>query len=345
MKPQKSTAYDLNEYFSHPISHRQRQYEVVRAITVDKQAIGLVAKKFGYKVSTVYTLLRDAKARRITLFPLVSKGPQQKRTSLTTQERIIELRQQGLSSPDIHCRLLTENIKCSISTIERILKKSGFEKLHRRTDRELGKTKTNKVIPERVALLDFSKLEPFSIDCPSVGVFFFLPYILQSGIIDIVKECQLPSSNDIESTHACLSMLLLKLMGGHRLSHIGQYDQEPGLGIFAGLNILPKPTYMSTYSCRCSEDQLMDLQSKVISAFRKQYSDFYQSDYINLDFHSIPHHGNESEMEKVWCGAKGKAMKGANTVFAQDSKSNAILYTRADILRSDEAAEVKRFVD
>jgi hypothetical protein len=49
-------------------------------------------------------------------------------------------------------------------------------------------------------------------------------------------------------------------------------------------------------------------------------------------------------MEKVWCGARGKAMKGANTVFAQDSSSNVILYTRADILRKDETEEVKRFV-
>ena len=37
-------------------------------------------------------------------------------------------------------------------------------------------------------------------------------------------------------------------------------------------------------------------------------------------------------------------MKGANTVFVQDRQSNAILYTRADILRREEANEVKQFV-
>ncbi len=45
---------------------------------------------------------------------------------------------------------------------------------------------------------------------------------------------------------------------------------------------------------------------------------------------------DESEMEHVWCGAKGKTMKGANTVFASDAKSNAVIYTRADILRNGE---------
>jgi len=74
------------------------------------------------------------------------------------------------------------------------------------------------------------------------------------------------------------------------------------------------------------------------------YPDFYCSDYINLDFHSIPHYGDKSEMEKVWCGARGKTMKGANTVFVQDGQSNTILYTRADILHNEEAEEIKKFV-
>ncbi|MBE3115462.1 MAG: transposase [Actinobacteria bacterium] len=62
------------------------------------------------------------------------------------------------------------------------------------------------------------------------------------------------------------------------------------------------------------------------------------------DFHSIPHFGDLSEMEKVWCGSRGKTIKGANTVFTQDGKSNVILYTRADILRKEESEEIKRFV-
>jgi hypothetical protein len=48
-------------------------------------------------------------------------------------------------------------------------------------------------------------------------------------------------------------------------------------------------------------------------------------------------------MEKVWCGARGKTMKGATTVFAQDSQSNTVIYTRADIFRSEEADEIKHF--
>ena len=101
---------------------------------------------------------------------------------------------------------------------------------------------------------------------------------------------------------------------------------------------------MSTYSCRCSEQMVLDLQSEIITHFNRVYPKMYSSKTINLDFHSIPHFGEESEMEKVWCGAKGKTMKGANSIIAHDSGSNAIMYTRADILRSEEAEEIKKFI-
>lgn len=339
-----SQSLDLIDYFSNPVSKRQKQYEVVRAIAIEKEAVETVAKRFGYKPGTVYSLLRDVKAGKIELFPLIRKGPKQKRTPPDVEDKIITYRKQGLSTIDIRNRLEDARIKISVSTVERIVKNAGFGKLKRRTNTEMGKTVKNKIIPERSEHLDFTVLKKFNVDCPVVGVFFFIPYIVESGILDIVQECKLPQSSDIGATEACLSMLLLKLIGSKRLTHVSAYDQEPGFGVFAGLNVLPKPTYMNTYSCRCSESQLMDLQNKIISLFTEKYADFYKSDYINLDFHSIPHYGDESEMEKIWCGSKGKTLKGANTIIASDSQSNAIVYTRADILRREEAQEVKKFV-
>lgn len=341
----KKGVVNIIDYFNNPASQRQKQYEAVRAIVIEKQSVETVAKRFGYKPSTIYSLVRDVKAGKIELFPLVRKGPNERRTPCDVQDKIIEYRKQGLSTTDIHNRLAEDDINMSAMTVERVLKNAGFGKLKRRTNSELGKTINNKIIPARSEHLDFTVLEEFKVDCPTLGVFFFIPYILESGIMDIVQECKLPESSDIGSTQACLSMLLLKLIGCNRLSHIGSYDQEPGLGIFSGLNILPKPTYMNTYSCRCSETQLMDLQNKVVSLFKSKYPAFYSSSFINLDFHSIPHYGDESEMEKIWCGSKGKTMKGANTILASDSQSNTILYTRADILRREEAQEVKKFID
>ena len=86
------------------------------------------------------------------------------------------------------------------------------------------------------------------------------------------------------------------------------------------------------------------MQKKAILHLKQTYPQFYNSEFINLDFHSIPHFGDESQMEKVWCGARNKTMKGANTLFAQDSASNIILYTKADILRKNETKEILNFI-
>jgi transposase len=338
------TPLDLSAYFDQPQSKRQRQYEAVRAFIKESMPAEKIAQKFGYTPATIYALIRDARAGKIHLFPEVRLGPKGRRVSEEIRDAIIRLRKENLASPDIRGRLSSEGTALSTKTIERILKESGYEKLKRRTDQQRGITKQNRLIPERAEHVNFQGLQPFSVDCPVAGVFFFIPYIVESGILPIVRKCRLPSSSMIGAEQAALAMLLLKLIGNERLSHMASYDHEPALGIFAGLNMLPKATYMGTYSCRTSEEMLMTFQKRLLQRFRHVYPEFYGNGFINLDFHAIPHFGGLSEMERVWCGSRGKAMKGANTVFAQDSMSNVILYTRADILRREEAEEIKRFV-
>ncbi len=338
-------AMKLIDLFTKNLVSAQKQYEAVRAVAFNDGDLDDIAYRFGYTTQSLKTLIYRVKSNKQKIFPEVIKGPKKRRTPSEAIKLILELRRkEKLSSKDIVQKLNSQSIDIGVRTIERILAEAGFPKLNRRSYKQRGITKKGTYIPERAEHLDFSKLEPFHVDCPSVGVFFFIPYIIESGVLNIVKECKLPDSSDINVGSASLSMLLMKLIGCKRLSHIEAYDKEPGLGVFSGLGVLPKAGYMNKYSCGCSEAQLMEFQNKIVSSFNKTYPDMYNSDFINLDFHSIPHFGDESEMEKVWCGARGKTMKGANTIFAQDSGSNAIIYTRADILRSEESNEVKKFV-
>ncbi len=336
---------DIERYFDSPSTSAQKQYEAVRAIIVDKLSAEETAAKFNYSVNSVYALLRDTRSGKLDLFPGQRlKGPKVRRTPSHILECVIEYRKQSLSCADIAKRLTAEGYKISERTIENIVADAHLPKLLRRGQLERGLTEANESIAARATPLNWNELDPFTFDCPVAGVFFFLPYIIESGIVDLVKQCHLPESSDLDATHACLSMLLLKLVGSERLSHISAYDHEPAFALFSGLNVLPKSTYMNTYSCRTSETLLSAFQSEIVSQFTKVYPEFYNADYINLDFHSIPHFGTESEMEKVWCGARGKAMKGANTLLAQDGQSNAILYTHADVLRKDEPKAIQEFI-
>ncbi len=334
----------LKAIFTKPKTVAQRQYEALRALIVDKESIQTVGNRYGYAANTVYSLVHKLKTGALSFFHEAQPGPKERQIPKHIQQQIVYYRSDNLSAKDIWHKLLSQGYHCSKRTVQRVLADANLSVLKRRTFAERGKTRKNSIISERSAPLNFKLLKPFNYDTPVVGVFFFLPYLLISGIMDIVKKCSLPASSSINAEQACLSMLLLKLIGSERLSHIGSYDHEPGLGIFAGLNRLPKATYMATYSCRTSEAKLQRFQMQIIQLFQKKYPDLYKSSFINLDFHSIPHFGDESQMEKVWCGARSKAIKGANTLFAQDGNSNVMLYACADVLRKNETQEVLKFV-
>ncbi len=333
----------IRQFFAYPVMPLQKQYEAIRAIVMDKRSPQEVAQQFGYKINTLYSMMRDVRSGKLCLFPQLPSGQKERRTPQPVREAVIAYRKQKFSCQDIAEKIQEEGYKISKRTIENILYDADFSRLPRRSALERGFTQKNQLIPERASSLDFEKLKPFSFECPVAGVYFFLPYIIESGVLDIIKKCKLPTSSVISEMQACLSMLLLKLIGNQRLSHMSSYDHEQGLGVFSSLSVLPKSTYMSTYSCRTEESMLSEFQQKLVRHFQEIYPDFYQSNFINLDFHSIPHFGEESQMEKVWCGARGKAIKGANTLFAQDATSDVILYTRADILRKNEAAEIQKF--
>ena len=78
---------------------------------------------------------------------------------------------------------------------------------------------------------------------------------------------------------------------------------------------------------------------------QRKYSDFYQAKYINLDCNEIPHFGTKSLLYKVWCGSRGKTLKGANGLKAQDGDSDVILYSYASVLRKNETIDIKKFVN
>ena len=122
-----------------------------------------------------------------------------------------------VSKKDIceHCN--EEGYKVSAQSVERILSDAGYLKLPRRTQALRYLTKTGTWVPEPLLPLDFALETPFNLETPVAGVFFFIPYIIYSSILEVVKHCQLPQSSVINAEQAALSILLLNLIGNKRL--------------------------------------------------------------------------------------------------------------------------------
>ncbi len=147
-------------------------------------------------------MIRDIKANKIELFPGKAEKASKIQTPNYITNQILQLRKLNHSAGDIAEQISKEGYKIATRTVERILANAGFPKLKRRTRAERGLTRKEQQLPERARAIDFEKLEPFTVDLPVAGVFFFLPYIMESGVLYIVNDCGLPESSAINSLQA-----------------------------------------------------------------------------------------------------------------------------------------------
>jgi hypothetical protein len=330
-------------FFTNPTHDWQRRYEALRASFVERLPAKVVADRFGYKPAYVRLLRHHFRHGKLDFSEPVPEGKvRRRRVTAEVRGKITKWRERRLSSGEITELLCKENIEVSVRTVERVLAEEGFPKLPRRTQIKVGLTVKGAEIPERSEALTIGGLDGRAFDCAGAGVFLFAPFLAQLDIPEVVRAAQLPGTKVIPAVSYLLSFLTLKLLGNERWAHVGEHAFDPGLGLLAGLNVLPKCTAMSTYSYSLDEVHLHRLQQ----AFVRQANrlGLYDGSVINLDFHSAPHFGDESVLEKHWAGARGKRMKAALSLFAQDAESKLILYTAADIRRSEADDQVLEFL-
>jgi hypothetical protein len=328
-------------FFLHPVHEWQRRYEALRASFVDRLPAKVVADRFGYSVAYMH-LLRHLFANEKMDFsePLPEGKTRRHRIDTSTRAKICNWREHRLSGGEITELLSEEGVEVSVRTVERILAEEGYTRLPRRTRLKLGITVKGAQVPavaQRIQLGDVSQ-RPF--DSEAAGIFLFAPFIEKLNLVKVVEDAGLPGTKAIPAHSYLLSFLALKLLGTERYAHISEHAFGPGPGLFAGL--LPKCTAISTYSYSLDAVHLLRLQQSFVrQAVRLK---LYEGSIINLDFHTIPHFGEESVLDEHWAGARNKRMKGALTLFTQDAGSKLILYTAADIQRKEADDQVLSFL-
>jgi len=330
-------------FFTHPLTDWQRRYEALRASLVDRLPTQIVAERFGFSVGYVRLLRHQFRHGKLDFSEPLAEGTKSRhKISADVRRKIIAWRQDQLSAGQIAELLTEEGIDVSIRTVERVLAEDGFPRLPRRTRLKIGFTIKGTQVPERSEKVSVSQFEGKYLESEGAGVFLFAPFIAQLNLDEIVRKAGLPQTKCISVENYILSFLALKLLGTERYAHVGEHSFDAGLGLFTGLNVIPKCTALSTYSYSLDESHLVRLQKSFVQ--RAVRMGLYDGSIINLDFHTIPHYGDESVLEKHWAGAKGKVLKGALTLFAQDAESKLILYTAADIQREEADDQVLEFI-
>ena len=333
--------YDFFNNLSDPM---QRKYEALRASYIDKLSDEDVAEKFGYTYYGFKTIKRDCKNLDANyFFQSIQRGRPVGISDKTEnlRERIIELRKKNFSILEIKEKLDKEGITSCDDAIAKILNEEGFVKLFRRTKYErLEALQSDKAYPEPSSIDCFGK--PSNFTTSYGGVFLFLPLIAELNLPELFNTTGLYGSKIIPRINYMLSYLALKLVGKERLSYINDLSFDNGLGVFAGLNVLPKSNAISSYSYR-HKPSLVQMLLKEFS--RILYNNGYiRGENINLDFHSIPYYGDEPTLEKHWVPTRGKGMKSVLSFFAQDLDTTFLIFSDGDIKNDESNDEILKFV-
>lgn len=330
-------------FFLHPIDPMQKRYEALRASFVDGLSAKEIAHKFGYSIHTVNALRRDFKAGSLPPFfhPLL-KGPKQPRSStLQCKDRIIELRKQNYSIDEIEEVLLREGTIITTKTIHQVLNAEGFAKLFRRTHAE--RRAALQRAKEQAEIANVKEFDAHrSVRTSYGGVFLFIPLIIDLKLDAIFQEIGFYGSKQIPRINYLMSFMTLKLIGKERLSHVVDLNFDYGLGTFAGLNVLPKVAAMTQYSYRNPHHLVVKLLRKWNLVLKDR--GYIQGRHINLDFHSTPHWGEESQLENHWIPTRGKSMKSVLCFFAQDLDTTYLCYSNGQLSKQESPDEILNFV-
>ncbi len=334
-------------FFVQPQNTVQKQYEALRAFYVEKNSGEEVAKRFGYTLNSFYSLTRDFKKSlsqgEPTQYFFNSKitGRKPKDKTGKTNQLIVELRKKYLSVPEIKTILDTQGHSVSERYIYNTINKEGFARLPRRNNsiRENACSEL-KIEAPKSFMLDFFP-ETFSSQ-NNLGALCLLPYIQKYGIDKLIQQSDYPETSVINKLSSILCFVALKLSNVRRYSADDIWCMDRGLGLFAGLNVLPKTGWYTSYSHRITrsmnrdflkELQLIMLQNGLLS------------DTANLDFTTIPYWGDDSHLENNWSGIRNKALASISAVLAQDPDSGIITYGDTNIRHEHQSDVAVEFLD
>lgn len=332
----------FSPHFLQPKNANQRQYEALRAYFVEGLSSKKTAEQFGYSPGSFRGLVHQFRQNPDRDFfgstPEASEK-QQQRDQL--RERIVTLRKQNLSIYDISRSLQHEGVAVSAVTVNQILRDEGFARLPRRLDEE----RPAGAKPQRADVADVEQLDlrPRSFRTRFGGLFLFLADLVPCRLDAILKRAHFPGSNMVPAGCAMRSLLALKLFGNARHSHIMSHVLDEGLALFAGLNVIPKRSFLTEYSCRIDPACYPKLMQAWLKAVRRGGLEHGSS--FDLDFHTIPFHGEDALVEKHYIAKRSRKQKGILAFLAQDARTRVFCYANADLRKNQQNDEVLRFID
>jgi len=332
------------EYFKSHLLVYKRRYDALNDFYVNELTASEVAKKYGYKLNAFYSLTRDfgkhlkeGNTEDFFFKDVVLGRKPTKRNDI--RELAVSLRKKNYSVQEIVSIANSKSYQVSYWPVYKILQEEGFARLHRRS----ALTKKQLALPPiKAPVAETLEFKPEKFHSAHTGLFAFLPVIHKYGIHQVIERSAYPFTRSISKLSSILCFLALKLSGVKRYSHDDLWCMDRGMGLFAGLTVLPKTAWFSSYSSRV--DSSMNLS--FLKALHHLWVEHgLLSDTSNLDFTTIPFWGASEHLENNWSGKRGKALSSMLAVLAQDPDSGIIDYGNCQVMHQNESSVVLEYLD
>ena len=335
----------LARRFLSPANSTHRQYEALRAHYVDRLTLGETARRFGYSVGAFRNLCAAFRQQPDRAFFLPDRrGRRKPRPGPDRDARIVALRRdQQLSAAEIAERLTTgEHLPVSATTVARVLRRAGLPKLWRRTAEQRGTAR-----PEAAPTADRRALDltPRRLRTDFGGLFLFAADLARLDLDGLLAAHRLPGSTMIPAGCAVRALLALKLWGVGRPVHVMPEALDEGIALFAGLNAVPKRATLAEYSGRVDPRRTAALMDAWHHAVHGLGVDLGGGRSFDLDFHTIPHHGADPELEKHYVSKRSRRQKGILTFLARDADARLFAWADATLRKDRQNDAVLRFVE
>jgi len=332
-----------HECFTEPTLAAQRRYEAVRAYFVEELSPAEIAERFGYTKASVQTLISTYRAGDVGgLFAQSRPGPKSHPKKDAARERVIELRRERHGIEEIVSELARTGTPLARTVVWEILREAGLSRMPKPAAAPKPEPAPERLAAPKVHVLTDSDWPTTgSVQTQHAGLFLLLPELVELDLLGLIEAAGWPSTSQLQALHSVLSLLALKLSGRRRRSHVQSVVHDAALGLFAGLNVLPKTWHLTTYSYRTTRAQ----QLAFFEALQPRLRDagLLGEQGLNLDFHTIMSYGEDTVLDKNYVPRRSQRTRSVLTFIAQDGQQRTIIYANAELTAPAQAGEVIAF--
>ena len=329
-----------SDFFAHPDCVPMRRYEALRAYLHEDCSMEEAAARGSYTPGSFRNLVSRFRKQPSSAFfwprPAVADSPA--KPVDPRPARIVTLRKERNASIDqIQQYLRDEGLKASLGYIQGVFNKEGIKRLPRRPAQQRAPVAAK---ADRRQL----DLNPRTFHSDFAGLFLFAFDLARMQLDDMLAAVKMPGTSMIPAGCAVRSLLALKLSGIGRPSQVMAETLDEGLALFAGLNAIAKRTALTEYSIHVDPTFAAPLMHRWYHAAVKLADVIGGGQSIDLDFHTIPYHGDQALLEKHFVSKRSRRQRGVLTVLARDADARVFSYADATIRKETQNDAILRFV-